>query len=299
MQVVTRSISRKQPLTASFLAYCLVVLSMFTFSSATRAIDMTNWICEENCGSMSANGVVSAPPGSAGNYGWVATYLVLPEELTLTEPGRFSAPSLESRVRSPLFSATAGQTLTFYFNYVTSDGGMGSAPTDYAYARLIDSANNVVATLFTAKTVPSGDTVPGTGMAAIDASLSPPTARVIDGAPQWSVLGADSSGTCRAQGCGYTGWIRSNYVVSTSGSYRLEVLAGNVRGDGFFQTGLAFDSPIFSGQVVTNPVPDTPANVPTVNTAVLGTMAILLAGLAAGPLRRHRIVIRGEGKCSP
>src|SRR3977135_3866264 len=66
-----------------------------------------------------------------------------------------------STLATSVFSASAGTALSFYFNYVTSDGAGFS---DYAWAELFNSSKTPVALLFTARTEPSGSIVPGTGL---------------------------------------------------------------------------------------------------------------------------------------
>ncbi len=62
---------------------------------------------------------------------------------------------------SVVLSATAGTSLSFFFNYVTSDGAGFS---DYAWAELFNSSKSPVALLFTARTEMTGSIVPGTGL---------------------------------------------------------------------------------------------------------------------------------------
>jgi len=134
------------------------------------------------------------------------------------------------------FAASANDVLKFYFNYVTSDG---SGFPDYAWSELETSAGAHVAWLFTARTVPSGDTSPGVGLPANDATLAPPTTPIISGGPVWAPLGG-SSGGCWAAGCGYTGWIQSSYTIGAADNYK--ILFGVVNAnDTLFQSGLAFD----------------------------------------------------------
>ncbi|HUX29311.1 MAG TPA: hypothetical protein VMV78_01650 [Thiobacillus sp.] len=66
---------------------------------------------------------------------------------------------------SPLHS---GDELEFNFNFATPDGA-GYA--DYGWARLLDSSSSVVAPLFTARTTPEGNSVPGFDMPVIDATI--------------------------------------------------------------------------------------------------------------------------------
>jgi hypothetical protein len=74
--------------------------------------------------------------------------------------------------------------------------------------------------LFTARTTPSGDTVPGFGLAwpRSRRDLTPDSTPIIPGGPLFSPLGATPEpafdGT---QGCGYTGWIEMDYCVHGRG----------------------------------------------------------------------------------
>jgi hypothetical protein len=78
-----------------------------------------------------------------------------------------------------------------------------------------------VALLFTARTQPSGSIIPGFGLPQPDATVTPNNVPIIAGGPAWSPLGSHS-GTCYSGGCGYTGWMSSNYNFASSGSYAVE-----------------------------------------------------------------------------
>ena len=170
-----------------------------------------------------------------------------------------------SVLTSSLFSADAGDDLSFSFNYITSDG---SGFADYGWARLLDESLNQEAILFTARTLPSGNIVPGFGMPTPEATLSPVTVEIIGGAPLWSPLGS-SSGTCFSAGCGYTGWVESHYTIANAGNYFLEFGTTNWS-DSSFQSGLAFDGITVGGDVVGGPV-----GVPEPQTALLFVIALL------------------------
>jgi hypothetical protein len=160
------------------------------------------------------------------------------------------------------FSATSGEALNFYFNYVTSDGAEFA---DYAWALLQTSGGTPVAYLFTARTEPTGDTSPGYGLPANSAILTPSTSAIIAGAPSWSPLGY-YTGTCYAAGCGYTGWIQSSYDISTAGNYQVVFGVTNYF-DNQYDSGLAFDA-ITAGGVAVGGVPE------------LSTWAMMLIGFA-------------------
>src|SRR5688500_9327937 len=122
-------------------------------ASSASAIPI-GYTCIGNCDTLGATGVV-VDPTRAGKYDWGSSTLGVAlgsADLNL------GAETNGSILRSVLFSAIAGDALEFNFNFVTSDG---SGFADYVWARLMDSALNPVALLFTARTTPSGDTVPG------------------------------------------------------------------------------------------------------------------------------------------
>ncbi|TVP82679.1 MAG: hypothetical protein EA346_02040 [Thioalkalivibrio sp.] len=199
------------------------------------------WICEGSCGTGVVDGVVTLAPSGGEQYGWVATTGSPLRSLGLPGIGGTNG----SRLRSPMFSAGAGEPLEFQFNYVTSDGA-GFA--DYAWARLLDASMEPVALLFTARTRSSGNIVPGFGMPEIGADITPETVNIIGGGPRWSPLGGDS-GRCYASGCGYTDWVSSRYVIPETGEYVLELGVVNWS-DTAFQSGLAFDGVMVGGKPI-------------------------------------------------
>lgn len=140
-----------------------------------------------------------------------------------------------------------------------------------------------MALLFTARTTPNGNSVPGFGMPSIAATITPTTVTITPGAPSFSPLG-DSSGTCWNTGlCGYSGWVGSDYTIGSTGDYFLEFGVVNWQ-DTNFQTAMAFDGITIGGQQIGgggNPSAPEP-----------GTLALLGLGLAAvgfAQRRRRRI----------
>src|SRR5262249_27076591 len=101
------------------------------------------WTCSGNCGTDGADGVVPLSPTGNAQYEWVSTSGGV-TGVGVLPAGRQGNETDGSTLATPVFSATAGTTLNFYFDYVTSDGA-GFA--DYAWAELYDSANNPVALL--------------------------------------------------------------------------------------------------------------------------------------------------------
>ncbi len=258
---------------ASLTAIATAVFSLFMAGGASAtAFDggiPAGWTGVGNYGTLGANGVVTTSP-EGGNYGWVASNTGI---TGLGLPGIGGTDG--SRLRSGVFSANAGDTLEFYFNYVTSDGA-GFA--DYAWARLLDDLLNPIAVLFTARTTPGGNSVPGFGMPPIVADTTPDTVTITPGGPSWSPLGG-YSGACYNTGCGYTGWVESEYTIANAGNYILEF--GVVDwSDQIYDSGLAFDGITVGG------VPIDPNGVP--EPASLALLGLGLAGL--GLLRRRKTV---------
>ena len=230
-------------------ALCLVAVFLSAEASAVTVIG--------NAGTLGAIGVVTLPPTGDPSYGWVSTNGGAPGGgLPYIVPGINGGVGNTngSTLRSDLFAANAGDNLQFYFNYVTSDGA-GFA--DYGWARLLDASNNEIALLFTARTKPSGSIIPGFGMPAPSATLTPVAVPIIGGAPAWAPLGI-SSGTCFTTGCGYTGWVQANYSILSSGSYLLEYGVTNWS-DTYYDSGLAFSGSTIAGAPIntetTVPVP--------------------------------------------
>lgn len=250
--------------TARLLAATALVAAGITLahSTANAAPIPSGWTCVGNCGSLGPNGVVTASP-LGGDYQYVSTVG------GLTGVGAAGLGGTNgSTLATSTFTAAAGDDLNFYFNFVTSDGA-GFA--DYAWAQLYTASNALVAMLFTARTTPSGNTVPGFSMPAIDpnVTITPATVTIVPGGPVWSPLGSDS-GRCFSTGCGYTGWVNANYEFASSGSYYLMIGVSNWS-DTIWHTGFAMDGLTVAGVSV-----ETPAPAP----ASLALLGLGLAGLA-------------------
>lgn len=203
--------------------------------------------CLGNCGVLGANGDVTAPPGG-GSYNYVSSYE--------GESGAGQIPGAGgtngSEFISNAFAAAVGDELKFNFNFVTSDGT--SEFTDYAFAELLTAGGDHFAWLFTARTTPTGNTSPGFGLPANDATLTPASTDIQDGLTNWSALGS-SSGSCfqgSGNGCGLTGWIGSSYTIGAAGNYKLRFGVTNI-GDGNYDTGLAFAGLKIGDNPIPNP----------------------------------------------
>jgi hypothetical protein len=229
----------------------MIVRSTGLIAAAAVAIGVSHASaqCVGNCGTDGADGVVTLSPTGNSSYQFVSTFQ------GATGAGQISGAGGTdgSQFTSAVFGATAGQPLTFYFNYVTSDGTSGFP--DYAWAQLLTASATPVTFLFTARTVPSGNTSPGQGLPPDGSTLTPSTTAIIGGAPVWSPLGASSSGTCFGPGCGYTGWIQSTFAIPTTGNY--EVVFGVTNfSDTIFDSGLAFDGLAIGGTPIGPGVPE-------------------------------------------
>lgn len=246
-------------------------LSTLSAASALFLMGMTGAasaaVCVGTCGTLGADGVVTASP-NGGNYNYVSTE----GGTDLGSADLNLGAETTGSTYSFTFSGNSGDALEFYFNFVTSDGA-GFA--DYAFVQLFGPTTST--TLFTARTTPGGDTVPGFGMPAVSpgVTLDPATVSVIAGGPVWSPLGG-SSGGCWDVGCGYTDWVKSTFALTETGNYTM--LFGVVNwSDSAFQTGLAFDGITVGGvEVDPNPTPE-PA-----------TLALLGLGLAGLGMTRRR-----------
>ncbi|MBZ5648413.1 MAG: PEP-CTERM sorting domain-containing protein [Acidobacteriia bacterium] len=245
--------------------YLVVVVALLSVAASAGPIP-PGWACNGACGTDGADGVVGLSPFGNPQYKWVSTF---------GGPGGVGQlPSVGGTNGSVLttstFSANAGDSLNFYFNYVTSDGAQFA---DYAWVQLIDTSNPAAALLlFSARTnqVAGGDTVPGFGLPPIapGVTLVPPSTPIIPGAPFWSPLGPPYNGTCYDVGCGYTGWIQSLYTIPNAGNYQLAFGVTNWI-DTAWDSGLAIDGVTVAGQPIPGEVPE-PGTIMLFGTGLFG-----------------------------
>lgn len=260
----------QKTLTAAFFA-----AMMGTFANTASAIP-TGWTCTGNCGTSGADGVVTAAPNGDATYEWVSSDNGAAQG-TYTNLG-IGEETNGSTLLTGLFSATAGDSLEFDFNYVTSDGAVYI---EYAFAQILDSSMNAVDLLFAARTNPTSgaDTVPGFGLPPIAATMTPGSTPIIPGGPAWSPLGGNS-GSCYSTGCCYTDWIHSSYTIADSGNYYLLFGVVNWRDLGY-DSGLAISGATIGGVSIDEPGPTGSVPEP-------GTLFIFSLGLIALGAKKRR-----------
>ena len=253
----------------SLTAYALVAFVPFAATADTQIapeVPVGEAPAIEGAGRAEPNGVVTEAPVPVRDYFYVSTAGGVDGVGALPGVGGQGNPTNGSTLSSAPFEANSGDSVVFYFDYVTSDG---SGFADYAWARLVsDDDGSEASLLFTARTTPGGDTVPGFSMPTPNASLLPLSTPIISGAPVWDQLGG-SSGTCYAVGCGHTGWVRSSAEISEDGRYRLEFGVTNWN-DGAFQSGMAIAEATPDFTPVPGPRIDAP---PRPQTGLLGDVA--------------------------
>lgn len=249
------------------------------------------WGCIGNCGTSGADGDIGLVPGGGSQYGFVSTtggtfIGGLGPGIGSDGTAGSGTATNGSVLVSNVFAANAGDALEFNFNFITSDG---SGYADYAWARLLNAGDLTEAALiFTARTTPDGNSVPGFGMPAVNANLTPPDVVIQDGLTTWSHLGA-YSGACFngvGQGCGVTGWVFSSFMIAGAGNYLLEFGVTNW-GDSQYDSGLAFDGLTVGGAPIEDGGPG--AVVPEPITMIL--MGTGLAGVGAVRRRRRHIEV--------
>ena len=225
--------------------------------------------CLGTCGTDTANGDVTLPPGFS-SYQYVTTTGGPVGGGNLAAV--FGSPGVNSTngstYTSSAFTTLPGELINFEFNYVTSDG---SGFPDYTWAGLLSTTGGPNYLIFSAQTQPTGNTVPGSTLPPLapGASLTPPTSPITPGSgtqcgngcnnpaggPVWAELGS-SSGDCWEIGCGLTGWIESEFTGEAAGAYELAFGVSNAN-DQVYDSGLAFAGVEVGGTPLPTPEPST------------------------------------------
>lgn len=276
------------------LGLAATLLGATTARAADVALGGVTWNTTGAAGVIAGDTTVPASPLGNTQFGYITTaggiYGTSP--LVLRSEGRGTENQTNgTKIVSGSFSAAANEKLDLYFNYVSTDG---RGYDDYAWVRLVNAGSNATAAwLFTARSTNSanGSVVPGDVLnRQVDNKLPDQLDAVLnDGntvgfkvaGTQWAPLGF-SSGICwdSANTCGPTGWIKSSFSITTTGSYYLEFGVNNW-GDEAYDTALAFDfaglqQANFNG--LTAPVPELPP------VAMMGLGLALMAAM----MRRRR-----------
>ncbi len=262
------------PLMKTTATLALAVAAIVALMAPANALPR-GWTGLGGFGTLGPDGVVPAPPGFSSVYAVVTTYDGIAGIGALPGVGGIGSPTNGSLIQTNNFVAFPGAVISFYFNFVTSDGA-GYA--DYVWARLNDGSPSGTV-LFTARTTPGGNTVPGFSMPtiAMNVSLTPGFVEIQPGAPTWSGIG-DSTNRCFSDGCGTTGWIKMEYIIDRPGIFSLTFGATNWI-DTFFDTGMAIAGVALDGATITGvPVP--------MSLALLAVGLLGLAPLAVRPRLR-------------
>lgn len=249
------------------------------FSATQVDAAITGWNTIGNSGVQVGTDGAVTPPAGYGSVNWISTYLGVNGN-----NGGYGGTDGSTVSSNPFAVTASGQTLSFQFDFVTSDGT--TTFPDYAWANLYNASTDaLVATLFTATTNPNGSAVPGigAGLPAISATINPATVTITTGAgsTDWSPLGP-SSGACYGgygAGCGNTGWVSATYNISDIGNYYLDFGVANA-GDTALDTGLAFVGTSIAGK----PIGENPNNVPEPSELGIFALGLLMLGF----LRRRK-----------
>jgi hypothetical protein len=200
-------------------------------------------------------------------------------------------PTNGSSVQSSVLSLSQGQSISFNFDYLTTDTGYSNTYyPDYSWAALYQetgSTASLVGYLFTAESWTGGARVDAGVVNSTIGTVSQPTASVVSYNPTFSQLGPDSgqcwwSGGSSSAGCGYTGWSSVSYTVGSTGNYFVTFGVTNVA-DQLYDSALAIANLVVSGKQTGS---QSGGTVPEP-----WTLALVLSGLIAATMVRKRTAL--------
>jgi len=199
-------------------------------------------------------------------------------------------PTNGSSVQTSVLSLSQGQSISFNFDYLTTDTGYSNTYfPDYSWAALyqeVGSTASLVGYLFTAESWTGGARVDAGVVNSTIGTVNQPTASVVTNNPTFSQLGPES-GQCWSlgggtAGCGYTGWSSVSYSVASTGNYFVTFGVTNV-GDQLYDSALAIANLVVSG---TQSGGQSGGTVPEP-----WTLALVLSGLMAATMVRKRTAL--------
>jgi hypothetical protein len=141
-----------------------VAFSAPAAQAAAVSLESISWTASGAAGLIAGDSTVANSPTGNSPFGYVSTFngILNTSPLDLKSEGKGTENQTNgTKIVSGAFNASANDTLTLYFNYVSTDG---RGYDDYAWARLVNAnTNSTAAWLFTARSTNSanGNVVPG------------------------------------------------------------------------------------------------------------------------------------------